>query len=193
MKNIFTFYREVGRLKSLYRTGWVKRGIDNPETVAGHMYRSQFIAYDLAQELGEDPVACAFMMMVHDLVEVRTGDITPDCEISQEKKEALERQAAAELAELSGNPEFLEIFIEFQEKKTLRAKLCNDADQLDCVMQALEYAELYEDKRPALENFWPYAEERIQTEPGIRLFQELFNKKQELYKAEKIKSESLNI
>gem|GEM_PF-2708995 len=30
------FYEEVGRLKTLLRTGWVKRGIPDPESVADH-------------------------------------------------------------------------------------------------------------------------------------------------------------
>ncbi len=41
------FYTLVGKLKELPRKGWVDRGIPNPETVAEHMYRSQYIAHTL--------------------------------------------------------------------------------------------------------------------------------------------------
>lgn len=174
------FYKEVGKLKDLPRTGWVKRGILNPETVAEHMYRSQFIAYDLAKKLGADPVACSHMMMIHDLPEARAGDLTPTCGVSREEKAALELQAAQELAELSGNPEFLEVFLEYEEKKTLRAQVCNDADQLECLVQALEYAHQYPEKRPLLETFWPYAEAKLLTAPGKEMFADLLKQKQAL-------------
>ncbi len=176
----FEFYHEVGKLKALPRTGWVKRGIPNPETVAEHMYRSQFIAYDLAKILGADPIACAHMMMIHDLPEARAGDITPGCGISREEKAARELKAAQELAELSGNPEFLDVFIEYEEKKTLRSHICNDADKLECLVQALEYARLYPEKRPLFESFWPYAEAALLTVPGKEMFAELLKQKHAL-------------
>ena len=177
----FDFYAEVGRLKRMPRTGWVKRDIPDPETVAEHMYRSQFIAYDMAKALGEDPVACAHMMMLHDLQEARAGDITPQCGMSKEEKAALELKAAQELAQLSGNPEFLDVFLEYEEKQTLRAKICHDADQLECLTQALEYAVLYPQKRGALEDFWPYAHGKLTTRVGFELFDELFARKRSVY------------
>lgn len=175
------FYEEVGRLKTLPRTGWVQRGIPNPESVADHMYRSQFIAYDLAKILGADPQACAFMMMVHDLAEARVGDITPNCGVSKQEKAQLERKAAIELAELSGNPEFLSVFLEFEEKKTLHSHIGNDSDALECVMQALTYAKLHPAKRPLLEDFWPYAENKLLTDPGKELFHGLQQQKAFLF------------
>lgn len=171
------FYEEVGKLKKLARTGWAKRCIPNPESVAEHMYRSQFVAYDLAKILGEDPVACAHMMMIHDLPEAKAGDLTPDCGVSRQDKARLELQAAEELAELSGNPEFLTVFLEYEGKQTLRAKICNDADQLECLMQALTYAKLYPAKQPLLEDFWPYAKAKLLTEPGKKMFEELWQQK----------------
>jgi len=174
------FYEEVGKLKSLPRTGWVNRGIPHPETVDQHMYRSQFIAYDLAKKLGEDPIACAHMMMIHDLPEAKAGDITPGCGITKQEKAALELAAAEYLAKLSGNPEFLTVFLEYEAKETLRAKICNDADQLECLVQALEYARLYPDKRPLLESFWPYAQAKLLTVPGKEMFTELWVQKIQL-------------
>lgn len=171
------FYEEVGKLKTLPRKGWVIRGIPNPESVADHMYRSQFVAYDLAKILGEDPVACAFMMMVHDLAEARVGDLTPHCGVSKEQKAALEFQAAKELAEISGNPEFLAVFLEYERKQTLRAHVCNDADQIECLMQVLTYSKQYPVKQPLLEDFWPYAKAKLLTEPGKKMFDELWQQK----------------
>lgn len=174
------FYEEVGKLKRLRRTGWVNRSIPDPETVAEHMYRSQFVAYDLAKKMGADPVACASMMMLHDLSEARVGDITPEDGVSKEEKLARETRAMRALSRLSDNPEFLDVFREYEEKQTLRARICNDADQLECLIQALEYARQYPEKIPLLENFWSYAQARLLTEPGKAMFAELITQKNAL-------------
>jgi 5'-deoxynucleotidase YfbR-like HD superfamily hydrolase len=174
MRMVLEFYEEVGKLKKLVRTGWAKRGIPDPESVAEHMYRSQFVAYDLAKILGEDPAACAHMMMIHDLPEAKAGDITPHCGVSKEEKAKLELQAAKELADMSGNQEFLTVFLEYEGKQTLRAKICNDADRLECLMQALTYAKQYPAKQPLLEDFWHNAKGQLLTEPGKKMFGELW-------------------
>ena len=175
------FYNEVGRLKRMPRTGWVQREIPNPETVAEHMYRSQFIVYDFAKATKEDPQSCVVMMMLHDLQETRAGDITPHCGISKAEKAAREFKAAQELAELSGNPEFFKVFREYEGRKTKRAQLCGDADQCECLTQALEYATLYPAKRELLENFWPYAYKKLNTSVGLAFFDQLYARKSELY------------
>ena len=175
------FYLEVAKLKDMPRTGWVKRDIPNPETVAAHMYGSQFIAYDMAKKLGEDPVACAHLMNLHDLPEAHAGDISPTCGVSKEEKRARELKAAKELVDLSGNPEFYDAFLEYEEKTTLRSKIANDADQLDCLVMALKYARLHPEKRPLLESFWPYAQKKIITDLGHEMFGKLLRQKQGLY------------
>jgi putative hydrolase of HD superfamily len=169
------FYKTVGRLKNLPRTGWVRRGIPLPETVAEHMYRSQFIAYDLAKKLGEDPIACSHMMMIHDLAEALVGDYTPACNISREEKKQLEIKAAGELAELSGNPEFLDVFLEFENGETMRSQICYDADKLECLVQALEYARQYPEKRAVLEDFW--VDVKLLTVPGHDMLRDLLQQK----------------
>ena len=179
-KDSLAFYELVGKLKSLPRAGWVRRGIPNPEIVAEHMYRSQFIAYDLAVELGADPQRCSNMMMVHDLPEALAGDITPHCGVSKEEKARKEIEAAVYLAGLSGNNDYFELFMEYERKETLCAQICNDADKLECLVQALEYAKQYPTKAKVLEDFWPYSQGKLMTEPGKRMFAKLVTRKQNL-------------
>ncbi len=147
--------------------------------MAEHSYRAQFIAYDLAKDLGEDPAACAHMMMVHDMQECLVGDLTPDSPL-RPKKPALELSAAHKLAALSGNNEFLDLFLEYEKNETPRARICHDADQLECLIQALEYARQYPRRRAALEDFWPYVEARLTTAPAKVIFAELLKQKEEL-------------
>lgn len=182
------FYTLVGRLKDLPRKGWVERGIPTPETVAEHIYRTQFIAYDLAKAMGEDPEQCAIMMMIHDLPEALAGDISPSDGLSKNEKYARELQAAHYLAEISGNPEFVSFFTEYSEWKTPRARICKDADALECLMQVISYGQLYPDKRPSLEEFWPWANQKITTAAGRKIYQDLEDEWKRLvlsYKADK--------
>lgn len=171
------FYFALGGLKTLHRTGWVRREIPHAETVDQHMYRAQYIAYDIAKELGGDLtfcMSCAFMMTIHDMPEMPVlgvGDITPRCGVSKEDKAALELQAATAASVMSGHPEFLEIFKEFEAGETLRSRICTDADALEALVQVIEYERLYPEK--SFDTFWPYSEAKITTEPGKRIFAEL--------------------
>ncbi len=117
------------------------------------------------------------MMMVHDLPESLAGDVTPHDGVSKEEKAKLELEAATTIAELSRNPEFLTLFLEYEEKQTLRSQICGDADQLECLVQNLEYLEKYPDKRESLEAFWPYAQAKIVTPAGKRMFEDLLQQK----------------
>ncbi|MFW5828030.1 MAG: HD domain-containing protein [Alkalispirochaeta sp.] len=73
---------EFTELKDVDRTGWVLRGVDDPESVADHSWGTAqlcllFAAYatfdpDLAEI---DPHRAVSMALVHDLAEVEVGDI----------------------------------------------------------------------------------------------------------------------
>ena len=92
-------------------------------------------------------------------------------------KKAEENALYFDSVNLSRNQEFLTVFLEYEGKQTPRAKICNDADQLECLMQALSYAKLYPAKRPLLEDFWHSAKAKLLTEPGKKMFGELWRQK----------------
>jgi len=48
--NVIEFCKFLGRLKHLKRTGWVKKEVPEPETVACHMYRMAVLALFLDQQ-----------------------------------------------------------------------------------------------------------------------------------------------
>lgn len=164
------FHILVGNLKRKPRTGWVRRGIPNPESIADHTFRTQFMASDFARAVGEDPQAIKEIMENHDLPEIGAGDITPHCGISAQDKERRELESARHLSELSGNDQIVALYIEYQEKKTSRARSGNDVDQLEAVLQAIEYEVMYPEKRTSLEEFFPYAQDRLLTDQGKRYF-----------------------
>ena len=72
------------------RTGWIKSGIEEPESVADHSYRAALLAM-VVPLTGVDAGRCMRMALVHDLAESIVGDITPSCGISTDEKHGRER------------------------------------------------------------------------------------------------------
>ncbi|KAG7275633.1 hypothetical protein CRUP_021960 [Coryphaenoides rupestris] len=74
--NILQFMKLVGQLKRVPRTGWVYRGVTQPESVSDHMYRMAILAMTVT-----DPTVnkdrCMKLALVHDMAECIVGDIAP--------------------------------------------------------------------------------------------------------------------
>jgi len=135
------FLRIVGKLKHLKRTGWVKRDVAEPETVAGHMYRMSILAL-VATPAGLDRTRAVKMSLVHDLAEALAGDITPHCGVAAADKHALELAALEEmisLLEAAAADEIRALFLEYEAHQTAEARFVHDLDKLDMVLQADEY------------------------------------------------------
>jgi putative hydrolase of HD superfamily len=158
--------QHAGRLKQLFRQGWVDRGVLDPESVADHSFRVAVLVLLLA---GRDrPVnlgRALTLALVHDLPEAVAGDATPfDQALKEEEaeREAIFRQPpvysaeadrakyAAEadaIAEITAglSPELKTLFIgawnEYEEGNTPEARLVRQADKLESWLQALEYRE----------------------------------------------------
>ncbi|XP_055944770.1 5'-deoxynucleotidase HDDC2-like isoform X1 [Argiope bruennichi] len=142
--NILEFFMLVGKLKHLKRTGWIMRNISNCEDVAGHMYRMGIMAFLLEDEasLNVDRNKCIKMALVHDIAECIVGDLTPFCGISKEEKHRKELEAMERLSSLAGDKvgkEFLALYKEYEEQKTVEAKTVKDLDKFDMILQAFEY------------------------------------------------------
>jgi putative hydrolase of HD superfamily len=140
--SLLEFCKLIGKLKHLKRTGWVLRDIIEPETVASHMYRMALLTFALKPEEGIDQVKCMKMSLVHDLAESIVGDITPHCGVTEDDKHEREKKAICDIAELlpevSGE-EIIKLFMEYENQRTLEAKLVKDFDKFDMIMQAYEY------------------------------------------------------
>lgn len=74
MKKLAEFLLQAGRLKYLPRSGWVREGMPNPETVAEHSWRVALLAMALGEELGCDRNKLIKMALIHDLEEAETLD-----------------------------------------------------------------------------------------------------------------------
>lgn len=137
------FLNLVGKLKRVKRTGWVRTGVDKPESVADHMYRMSIISMLV-------PITCSYrdrlvkMAIVHDLAEAIVGDITPFDGVSKEEKYKREHEAMNNIRDvlLEGSPIGLEIYNlwkEYEEGVSECARVCKDIDKFEMILQASEY------------------------------------------------------
>jgi len=171
MKNIPGFIAAVGRLKSLKRTGWVKSGIKDAESVADHSFRAAVLAFALAPK-SIDKDKCVRMALIHDFGESIVGDITPDEEKRKGKPEA-ERKAISKLAGLAGSPEILSIWLEFEKGKSPEARFVCEVDRLEMLLQAYEYRK--SNSSVDFREFIDYAKARIKSKALLKLASEYSN------------------
>jgi 5'-deoxynucleotidase YfbR-like HD superfamily hydrolase len=75
LEGLTNFLYEMGLLKRYKRTGWMIAGIDNPESIAEHSFRTAIIGYLLAVMEGADPAKTAALCLFHDTQETRIGDV----------------------------------------------------------------------------------------------------------------------
>ncbi|KAF8400452.1 hypothetical protein HHK36_013750 [Tetracentron sinense] len=138
------------RLKSTKRAGWVHRGIQDPESIADHMYRMGVMALIASDIPGIDRDRCVKMAIVHDIAEAIVGDITPADGVPKLEKSRREREALDYMCKLLGGgsraKEIDELWMEYEENSSPEAKVVKDFDKVfphlslvEMILQALEY------------------------------------------------------
>ncbi len=130
---------KAGKLKEIKRKGWARIGIKK-ESVADHSYRVALIAMLVGDRLGMDVEKMMKMALLHDVAECIIGDITPH-EMEKEEKIEMERNAMRELAKEIGM-KYYRLWEEFVEGKSEEAKILQEIDKFEMILQAREYAEL---------------------------------------------------
>ncbi|MDP4009067.1 MAG: HD domain-containing protein [bacterium] len=92
---LLEFFLHISTLNSTPRTGWLWRGVKNPETIAEHCFRTAFFAWVLGSKTNLGQEKLLPMVLTHELCEVYAGDMTPYYDIApedgQEKQEMLRR------------------------------------------------------------------------------------------------------
>ncbi len=120
-------------LKQLPRTGWVRSGVDNPESVAAHSWGMSILAMHLCPE-ELDKMRVIEMCLVHDLPEIEVGDLTPHDDLTNKFED--ETSAMEKLA-----PQWLELFLEYEQQDTPESRFVKYLDKLDMAVMARFYEE----------------------------------------------------
>lgn len=140
---IAKYLYELGQLKRVRRSGWWLAGVDSPESVADHTFRTAAVAYVLALSEGANPERAASLALFHDSAEARVNDLHRlgkryvDWERVEEKALRDQTSPLPEPIRLR----LVELIEEYRLEETLEARVARDADRLECLLQGREYQE----------------------------------------------------
>jgi putative hydrolase of HD superfamily len=135
------FFAHVAALKRLPRTGWVQRGVPDPESVAAHSFGVAALAAVTASAVGADPARAVLVAVIHDVAEALTGDLTPADGVPGDTKRRREEQAARRiLAGVDPNGTLMAAWLDYAERRTPEGRLVKDLDKIDMALQADAYA-----------------------------------------------------
>jgi len=155
IEKIVRFIFEMCSMKNVPRSGWLKVGIDIPESVAEHSFLTAIIAYFIAREEGCDPFKAAFAALLHDSHESRTLDLH---RLAKRYAEVDEERAKREQTAGLQLPDFRDV-----------EKVVGDADRLELLVQAKVYSRKCKDAMKYAENL------RMETETG-KILEEIIKK-----------------
>lgn len=134
------FFYEIGNLRKVLRTHQqTLLTLDPTDNTASHSFRTVFIGYFLAKELMADADKVLKMCLLHDIEEVRSGDIS--WINNKYVKVYGDEIRKDQLKNLPHSQEFLQLSQEYSERQTKEAKIAKDADLLDQVFLLKEYAQ----------------------------------------------------
>jgi putative hydrolases of HD superfamily len=141
LHGVATFLHEAGHLKNLPRAGWLLLAIKPPESVAEHSFRVGLIGIVLASIEGADPGRTAALCLMHDVHETRIGDIPSvgRSYVTTAKPQAVTSHQTSvmpdEVAKL-----LQDLTSEYEDTETIESRVAHDADKVETLMQAREYA-----------------------------------------------------
>lgn len=141
LAGVAAFLHEAGYLKSVPRAGWLMIRISQPESVAEHSFRVGITGLVLAAMAGADTGRTAALALMHDVHESRIGDVPSvgRAYVTTAAPEAVTaHQTAGMPAELA--KALQELTAEYEANETLEARLAHDADKIETLLQAREYA-----------------------------------------------------
>ncbi len=168
MRDSIHFLFEVGMLKRIPRSGYQFLGTGG-ESVAEHSFRVAVIAYVLAKsEPKADIRKVVFMSLFHDLHEARTGDHNY---VNKRYVTVDEDSALTDLARsLPYGKEIVSLINEFNSRETLEARLSQDADQLDFILELKRQQDI--GNRSAAE-WLKYSVKRLSTDIAKKMAKEV--------------------
>lgn len=202
MENIINFLIEIGKLKKMPRSGWILRGLKNPETIAAHTFRMAFMAWLLGQQKKLNVNKILKISLIHDICEVYAGDTTPYHlllpkdkkewkkitqkwpRFSKKEKEKFfhnkynkEYRALKKLISklpLVIKKEIRNLWFDYERGLTAEGRFVRQIDRVENLLQALEYWQ--KEKKFAIEPWWVQIEELIDDPILIKFLKSLEKK-----------------
>jgi putative hydrolase of HD superfamily len=132
---------ETQQLDRVPRLGFSLRGVSNPESVTEHSWHVAFLVWSLAPRVpGLDASKAMKMALIHDLAELRLGDVplTASRYLPPGAKKQAEKKALADLAAPLGS-RATRIFDEYQAGTTLESRMVKACDKLQLMLKVAAY------------------------------------------------------
>ena len=166
------FFAEAGLLKTIKRSGWWVVGIQNPESVAEHSFRTAVIGYYLAHLEGVDPYKVVVMALFNDIHESRINDLhkmghyyidfkTAERKVFNDQVKLLDKRVKSELERFR---------LEYEVQETQEGIVARDSDILECLVQAKEYSE---QGSPGAKKFFQKAPQYLKTKTAKKLWRQM--------------------
>ncbi|KAL3154414.1 hypothetical protein ABBQ32_013886 [Trebouxia sp. C0010 RCD-2024] len=172
------FLTLLQNLKKTKRTGWVRKGILGPESIADHMYRMSMMAF-ISNDSAVDSNRCIKLAIVHDVAEAIVGDIAPSDNVTKEVKNQLETEAMCKIRDMLGHntaagEEIEALWQEYEDGKSPEALMVKDFDKLEMILQAQEYER---EQEVDLQDFFDSTEGRFATPLGQAWAKEIIKRR----------------
>lgn len=146
IKNLLKFYLLATELKEKIRSGWKVWNIERQrvESVAEHIYGTCILAISIDSqfELDIDLYKVIIMLVLHEIEEVKIGDLTLFDKVTQEQRRIMGKQAVEEvLSTLDKKAEYIQLIEEFENMKTNESIFAKMCDKLEADIQCKLYCE----------------------------------------------------
>ena len=138
---------EALALKDVLRTGWVREGVAQPESVAAHSWGMALLVLVLLPADLDRERALTYALL-HDLAEAWVGDHPPQDGVTD--KRAREQAAMEDLCHRLGRPDLLAHWLAYEDQVDAEARFVRQLDGLDMALQARRYASQGLDPLPFL-------------------------------------------
>lgn len=170
---LYSLQSRLITLKLLPRTGWLQRGLRDPESIAEHT----FVVATLALLVGDlqpglDRGRLMAIALIHDIAEALIGDLPASARrlLGATAKYEAERKALLELfADLPQADEYVSLWEEYARGGSPEARLVKALDRLEMLAQALAYERA---GSRALAEFWVDADVWSEEFPLVRILAE---------------------
>ncbi len=155
---LLDLFLELQSLDRVPRSGYNLRGITQPESVSEHVFHITFMAWALsAEEDSLNRLRVLELALIHDLAEVRTGDLPRSAApyLPKGAKRSAESLIARELLAPLGEKGVAR-FAEYQDKDSPEARFVGACDRLQLLVKTQVYEEW---GARGLGEFWGHLEE----------------------------------
>lgn len=147
-QEIFRFYYENSKLENKVRSGWDDNhwAVNGKrESVADHVYGTMVLALSMEDKFEEkvDIDKVLQTLLIHEIGEIKIGDLTPFDNVTREEKQKIEHAAMKDvLGNLNGNDELFKMLLDFDDEKTSVSAYSHLCDKLEADLQS----KVYEDR-----------------------------------------------